>query len=368
MPCKCSTWWGEAERHTFWLMSFFLGGNPGTGSVSHQGTSPPRLWLGCSERLVGLREGARASSLMGWCLLGLAKLFVSLYLLICKMGYFNNSHGRENSWVLWIREALWGCRAVSERLGGVVNVCDGRCCRLASLAGLWPLGLWRLQIWGRCWASACTSHLALAHVFFSLRKSQKKACLRLHTKTCVGALLLLCHLVGRVCVHVYNFCWRWNETISRFAARKIIPFLSFVFAGKLALAPSLKCDNSTVTMSLAAFLCHWKGLLQLGWVFFLVFFSIIFPLEFIRDRFSAQVEFRNLFALSSPDLTGRVRRQVAMRGGGSPGRLFLKWSRTSSISISRVPFAIQESWSPLTTTIPSYWISLFQITGDSYLC
>lgn len=28
------------------------------------------------------------------------------------------------------------------------------------------------------------------------------------------------------------------------------------------LAPSWKCDNSTVI--LAAFLCHWKGLLQLG--------------------------------------------------------------------------------------------------------
>ena len=176
MPCKCSALWGEAGGIPLGLMSFSL--------VEIQGESlslPKEHHLQACDSdvlggwlVLGRAPGASSSSLVAC--LDLQKLFVSLYLLICKMGLIliTAMEGRTHRLYGFLNSpsrSTLKMRNCLQRLGGVVNVCDTRCCHLTSLVGLWPPGRWRLQILRQSVEPQLALPLLLIMFSFSLRKS-----------------------------------------------------------------------------------------------------------------------------------------------------------------------------------------------------
>lgn len=210
MPCKCSTLWGEAEGIPLGLMSFSL--------VEIQGESlslPKEHHLQACDLdvlggwlVLGRAPGASSSSLVAC--LDLQKLFVSLYLLICKMGLIliTAMEGRTH-WFVWIPKFTFKKHFEDAKLSPKA----WRCCKcvwyevLPSYISGWAVTTGPLKASdsaAECWAPACTS-LALDHVFFF--SEEVMTCLRLHTKTSVGVLLCCSvQLIGRsvcACVHVW---------------------------------------------------------------------------------------------------------------------------------------------------------------------
>lgn len=176
MPCKCSTLWGEAEGIPLGLMSFSL--------VEIQGESlslPKEHHLQACDLdvlggwlVLGRAPGASSSSLVAC--LDLQKLFVSLYLLICKMGLIliTAMEGRTH-WFVWIPKFTFKKHFEDAKLSPKA----WRCCKcvwyevLPSYisVGLWPPGRWRLQILRRSVEPQLALPLLLIMFSFSLRKS-----------------------------------------------------------------------------------------------------------------------------------------------------------------------------------------------------
>lgn len=176
MPCKCSTLWGEAEGIPLGLMSFSL--------VEIQGESlslPKEHHLQACDLdvlggwlVLGRAPGASSSSLVAC--LDLQKLFVSLYLLICKMGLIliTAMEGRTH-WFVWIPKFTFKKHFEDAKLSPKA----WRCCKcvwyevLPSYisVGLWPPGRWRLQILRWSVEPQLALPLLLIMFSFSLRKS-----------------------------------------------------------------------------------------------------------------------------------------------------------------------------------------------------
>lgn len=176
MPCKCSTLWGEAEGIPLGLMSFFL--------VEIQGESlslPKEHHLQACDLdvlsgwlVLGREPGASSSSLVAC--LDLPKLFVSLYLLICKMGLIliTAMEGRTH-WFVWIPKFTFKKHFEDAKLSPKA----WRCCKcvwqevLLSYISGWPVntGLLKASDSGQNVEPQLVLHLLLIMFSFSLRKS-----------------------------------------------------------------------------------------------------------------------------------------------------------------------------------------------------